>query len=62
MTKDYRATVFLPATDFPMKANLPQREPDFLARWETMGLYRRLRESARGRAAGAVVAAASRPG
>ncbi len=49
MTKDYRATVFLPATDFPMKANLPQREPDFLARWERMGLYLRLRESARGR-------------
>ncbi|MBW7837168.1 MAG: isoleucine--tRNA ligase [Sphingomonadales bacterium] len=49
MTKDYRATVFLPATDFPMKANLPQREPDFLARWEAMGLYRRLRDTAKGR-------------
>jgi len=49
MTKDYRATVFLPATDFPMKANLPQHEPDYLARWEAMGLYQRLRETAKGR-------------
>jgi isoleucyl-tRNA synthetase len=47
--RDYRATLFLPATDFPMKAGLPEAEPKWLARWEESGLYRRLRESSRGR-------------
>ncbi|MFN4353538.1 isoleucine--tRNA ligase [Parvibaculum sp.] len=47
--RDYRDTIFLPATDFPMKAGLPAREPEWLARWEKLGLYKRLRESARGR-------------
>ncbi len=46
---DYRDTVFLPATDFPMKAGLPQREPEILARWDRMDLYRKLREVAKGR-------------
>ena len=41
---DYRDTVFLPETDFPMRAGLPQREPDWLARWERIGVYDRLRE------------------
>ena len=41
---DYRSTVFLPETDFPMRAGLPQREPDWLARWERIGVYDRLRE------------------
>ncbi len=41
---DYRSTVFLPETDFPMRAGLPQREPDWLARWERIGIYDRLRE------------------
>ncbi|MCB2055381.1 MAG: isoleucine--tRNA ligase, partial [Geminicoccaceae bacterium] len=45
---DYRDTVFLPKTDFAMKANLPEREPAMAARWEEMGLYGRLREAARG--------------
>ena len=40
---DYRDTVFLPETDFPMRAGLPQREPDWLARWERIGVYDRLR-------------------
>ena len=40
---DYRNTVFLPETDFPMRAGLPQREPDWLARWEKIGVYDRLR-------------------
>ncbi len=40
---DYRTTVFLPETDFPMRAGLPQREPDWLARWERIGIYDRLR-------------------
>ena len=41
---DYSATVFLPETDFPMRAGLPAREPDWLARWEQIGVYDRLRE------------------
>ncbi len=41
---DYRHTVFLPKTDFPMKAGLPQKEPGILARWEAEGLYRKLRD------------------
>ncbi|HEX6143168.1 MAG TPA: isoleucine--tRNA ligase [Geminicoccaceae bacterium] len=49
MSTDYRDTVFLPKTSFPMRANLPAREPEILARWERQDLYRRLRESAAGR-------------
>jgi isoleucyl-tRNA synthetase len=47
---DYRDTVFLPETAFPMRAGLPQREPEWLARWERIGVYDRLRERAAGRA------------
>ena len=43
--RDYRDTVFLPKTDFPMKAGLPQKEPGIAARWESDGLYRQLREA-----------------
>ncbi len=46
MTQDYRDTVFLPRTSFGMKANLPQREPEWLKRWEALDLYRRLRHAA----------------
>jgi hypothetical protein len=46
---DYKSTVFLPRTDFPMRANLPEREPQTLARWRAMGLFQRLRAAARGR-------------
>ena len=46
---DYRSTVFLPRTDFPMKAGLPQKEPAILARWESEGLYQRIREAREGR-------------
>ncbi|NUN47340.1 MAG: isoleucine--tRNA ligase [Candidatus Brocadiae bacterium] len=45
---DYKATVLLPRTDFPMRAELPRREPELQARWEAMGLYRLLREARRG--------------
>jgi isoleucyl-tRNA synthetase len=48
-TIDYRSTVFLPRTDFPMKAGLPQKEPAILARWESEGLYQRIREARAGR-------------
>ena len=46
---DYRSTVFLPKTDFPMKAGLPQKEPAILARWEAEGLYEQLRKARAGR-------------
>jgi isoleucyl-tRNA synthetase len=46
---DYRDTVFLPKTDFPMKAGLPQKEPGILARWQEMDLYAELRNRRRGR-------------
>ncbi|WP_300301825.1 isoleucine--tRNA ligase [Ferrovibrio sp.] len=49
MTKDYRPTVFLPTTDFPMKAGLPAKEPEILARWEKIGLYEKLRADSKGR-------------
>jgi len=44
--RDYRGTVFLPRTDFPMRGDLPRREPGWLARWESMGLWQRLRTEA----------------
>src|SRR2546423_15684885 len=47
--RDYSQTLFLPKTDFPMRAGLPQKEPEILARWERLDLYRRLRAGARGR-------------
>src|SRR5215203_2237628 len=47
--RDYSETLFLPQTDFPMRAGLPQKEPAMLARWEGLNLYRRLREAAAGR-------------
>ena len=47
--RDYSETLFLPQTDFPMRAGLPQNEPELLARWQKQGLYQRLREAAKGR-------------
>jgi isoleucyl-tRNA synthetase len=47
--RDWGATLFLPKTDFPMKAGLPEREPELLKRWERLRLYDRLREEAMGR-------------
>src|SRR5476651_594569 len=41
---DYKATLNLPDTAFPMKAGLPQREPQILQRWDSIGLYGKLRE------------------
>jgi isoleucyl-tRNA synthetase len=46
---DYSQTLFLPKTDFPMRAGLPQKEPEILARWAREGLYAALRQSAKGR-------------
>jgi isoleucyl-tRNA synthetase len=45
----YRDTLNLPRTDFPMKADLPRREPERLAWWRERQLYRKLREARRGR-------------
>ena len=39
MSRDYNSTVNLPKTDFPMRAALPTREPDMLARWEQEDVY-----------------------
>jgi isoleucyl-tRNA synthetase len=47
--RDYSETLFLPKTDFPMRAGLPQKEPEILARWQKLGLYERLRAAAKGR-------------
>src|SRR5687768_12174733 len=47
--RDYRDTVFLPKTDFPMKAGLPQKEPGILARWESERLYQQVRQARAGR-------------
>jgi isoleucyl-tRNA synthetase len=47
---DYKDTLNLPKTDFPMRAGLPRREPEWLARWDEIGIYDRLRERNEGRA------------
>ncbi|KIL97085.1 Isoleucyl-tRNA synthetase [Paramagnetospirillum magnetotacticum MS-1] len=49
MSVDYKNTVFLPKTDFPMKGELPKLEPELLARWEKIDLFGRLRATAKGR-------------
>ncbi len=45
---DYKSTVNLPKTDFPMRAGLTKREPETLERWESMGLYAKMREVSAG--------------
>ena len=46
---DYKESLNLPRTDFPMKANLPKREPEILAKWDEMKLYDLLREHSQDR-------------
>ncbi len=46
---DYSKTLYLPETEFPMRAGLPQKEPEMAAKWKSMDLYKRLRASAAGR-------------
>ena len=48
-TPEYKNTLNLPQTDFPMRAGLPKREPEWLSRWNDMGIYTRLRDKAEGR-------------
>ena len=47
--RDYKDTLFLPTTDFPMRAGLPKREPELLARWARLDLYRTLRAASKDR-------------
>ena len=42
--RDYRETVFLPDTPFPMRAGLPVKEPEILARWAKIDLYKTIRK------------------
>ncbi|MBM3644897.1 MAG: isoleucine--tRNA ligase [Alphaproteobacteria bacterium] len=49
MTADYKNTVFLPRTDFPMRGGLPKKEPELLKRWQDMKLFERLRADSKGR-------------
>src|SRR5439155_1089791 len=49
MLTDYRPTVFLPKTDFPMRGGLPQLEPKLVERWQKMRLYDKLRAASKGR-------------
>ena len=46
---DYSKSLYLPQTEFPMRAGLPQKEPEILARWKEIDLHRQLREAGRGR-------------
>ncbi|EAU41765.1 isoleucyl-tRNA synthetase [Fulvimarina pelagi HTCC2506] len=48
-TFDYSTTLFLPQTDFPMRAGLPKAEPEWIAKWDAMDLYGELRRAGRGR-------------
>jgi len=47
--RDYRETLFLPKTDFPMRAGLPKKEPEIIKRWQEDKLYEKLREQSKGR-------------
>jgi isoleucyl-tRNA synthetase len=46
---DYKTTVFLPKTDFPMRGDLPTKEPGILQSWQEMGLFKKLRAQSKGR-------------
>ena len=48
MPFDLKKTINLPATAFPMKANLPQNEPKMLQHWEQTGIYERIRQARKG--------------
>lgn len=49
--RDYRDTLFLPKTEFPMRAGLPRAEPEWIRRWDALGLYEKLRADAKSRSA-----------
>ena len=45
----YRDTVFLPKTEFPMRGELPKKEPEIAAKWEAMNLYQKQRDASKGK-------------
>ena len=47
--RDYSDTLYLPKTEFPMRAGLPKKEPEIVARWKQMDPYKKQREQAKGR-------------
>ena len=47
-TPDYRATLNLPDTAFPMRGDLPKREPGWIAQWNEHGIYKKLRDARHG--------------
>ena len=47
--RDWGQTLFLPQTEFPMRAGLPELEPKLLKRWDEIGLYEKIRETSKGR-------------
>jgi isoleucyl-tRNA synthetase len=47
--RDWSKTLFLPQTEFPMRAGLPELEPKLLKRWDEIGLYEKLRDESKGR-------------
>jgi len=46
---DYKSTINLPKTDFPMKASLSRKEPEMLQWWEQIRIYEKIREASKGR-------------
>ena len=46
---DYKDTLNLPKTDFPMRANLSRKEPELLKMWEAMNIYEKIRQALKGR-------------
>lgn len=50
-SRDYRDTLFLPTTEFPMRGGLPKREPDWIKRWDDLKIYQKMREDAATRGA-----------
>ena len=48
-TRNYKDTVFLPSTTFPMRGGLPKKEPEIIARWKQLDLYKKLRKARKGR-------------
>ncbi len=42
---EYKDTLLMPKTDFPMRGNLPQREPDIQAKWEEMNIYQKVAQN-----------------
>jgi isoleucyl-tRNA synthetase len=46
---EYKNTLLMPQTEFQMRGNLPQREPEIQAKWEEMNIYKKVQERTKGR-------------